>query len=129
MSSLNSVLSIFNYMRKCTSCRNNTKLENPGPALPSLVICVLLFYLRFAFSFAFCFFICVLLFYLCLTFLFACLTLLFTFFLFFIFVFFLMCVFFFNVFFFFAKQQISSSFPWTTKLHFVPFLYDTSHSI
>ena len=30
MSSLNSLLSIFSYIRKCISWSNNTKLENPG---------------------------------------------------------------------------------------------------
>ena len=38
-------------MRRCTSWSNNTKLENPGPALPR--------YVRITFLFAFCFFICV----------------------------------------------------------------------
>ena len=85
MSSLiNSLLFIFNYMWKCTSCINNTRLENPGPALPCylrlLFICVLQFYLRFTFLFAFYFSICVLL-----------LTLLFTFF-----PFFKICVLFFS---------------------------------
>ena len=84
-----SLLSIFNYMRKCTSCRNNTKLENPGPTLPRylglLFICVLLFYLRFTFLFVFYFFICVF-------------NLTFHFFLFF----FLIFVFFFFFFFFFC---------------------------
>ena len=68
-----STLSIFNYIRKCTSCCNNTKLENPGPAR--------LHYLRL-------FFICVL------PFFFAFSTLLFTVFLFkCVFSFFLICVF------------------------------------
>ena len=54
MSSLNSLLFIFNYIRKYISCSNNTKLENPGPALPHyylfcFFICVPLFYLRFTF--------------------------------------------------------------------------------
>ena len=74
-SSLNSLLSIFNYFRKCSSCSNNTELENPGPALPQYLrftflfafhffICVLLFHLRFTILLAFYFFICVLPFYL-----------------------------------------------------------------
>ena len=50
-------------MRKCAPCINNTKLENPGPALPRylrlLFICVLLFYLRFTILFAFYFSICI----------------------------------------------------------------------
>ena len=91
MSSLNSLLSIFNYVRKRTSCSNNTKFENPVPLC--LITCVyflfafsffnrvllfysrftfsifvLLFHLRFTFLFAFCFFICVLLFHLCFVF-------------------------------------------------------------
>ena len=64
------VRSLLKSNRLLTSCCNNTKLENPGPALPHylryflfascLFVCVLLFYLRFAFLFSFCFFICVL---------------------------------------------------------------------
>ena len=59
----NWVVLIFNYIRKSTSCSNNTKFENPGSALPHylrlLFIWVLLFYLRFTFLFVFGRFICV----------------------------------------------------------------------
>ena len=50
-------------MKKVTRNFATAPTENPGPALPR--------YLRFAFLFAFCFFICVLLFYLRFTFLFV----------------------------------------------------------
>ena len=75
-----STLSIFHYIRKCTSCCNNTKLENPGPALPHYLrlvfICVLPFFLRFQLYFSLFSFlnVCFLFFNLCFLFC-LCLTL------------------------------------------------------